>query len=114
MIESDYINDILEFSIEKEKYSELLFAQIAHLCIQEVKYTGVGCYYYFEHSKEIEKFRLNENQILDMFGKSSHMIQNIYVTNEDININAQIMVWLENGLIDCIEIWNGAGEYPKE
>ena len=113
MIESDFIKNILDLTIEGEKFSDLLFQQIDYLKLKEVDYTGVGCYYYFEHSKEIEKYRLNNTQLLDLFGNSCHMIQNIYVINQEININAQTMVWLEEGLIDCIEIWNGAGNYPK-
>ena len=113
MIESEFIKDILDLTFEGEKHSDLLFQQIDHLKLKETDYTGVGCYYYFEQSKEIENFKLSKNQLLDLFGNSCHMIQNVYIINQKVNVNAQAMVWLIDGLIDCIEIWNGSDTYPK-
>lgn len=112
MIKSDYIKDILDLTFEGEKYADLLLGQIEHLVLKETKYTGIGCYYNFEYSEEIEKYRLSEIQLLDLFGEHNHMIENIVVINEDANVHAYPMIWFTNGLIDCIEIWNGHGDYP--
>ena len=58
MLESGYIRDILNLTVEGQKYEDILFEQIKYLILTETEYTGIGCYYYFEHVSKIEKHRL--------------------------------------------------------
>ena len=114
MIESDLINDILEISIEGEKYEDQLQNQIELLTIKEEEHTGTGLFVYFEHQDGIEKFRIpSSGKNLDVEGKPTERIEKAELINEHINVQADTCVHLTNGLIDCVEIWNKPGPYPK-
>ena len=68
---------------------------------------------YFKYDKEIEEYRLSNSQLGELFGEHSHSIENFELINLDLKIQADTTVHLTDGLIDCVEIWNKLGEYPK-
>ncbi|WP_375578510.1 hypothetical protein ABWH96_15980 [Marivirga tractuosa] len=114
MIQSELISEILELSVEGEKFEDLLFEQINYLTIKEEEHTGVGLFVYFKYEKGIEKYRLNDSQLKELFGECNHQIENFELINSDIGILADTTMHLTDGLIDCVEIWNKLGDYPKE
>lgn len=114
MIHSELISEILELNIEGEKFQDLLDMQINHLTIDKEEYTGAGLFVYFNHSEEIEKYRLSSNQLDELFGKYNHQIENFELINMELSIQADTTVHLTDGLIDCVEIWNKLGKYPEE
>ena len=114
MIKSELISDILELNVEGEKFEDLLFKQIDHLIIKEEEHTGVGLYVHFRYDKEIERYRLSDSQLDELFGNFNHQIENFELINSDMEILADTTVHLTDGLIDCVEIWNKLGDYPKE
>ena len=114
MIKSELVSNILELTVEGEKFEEFLFGQIGHLTEKEEEHTGVGLYVYFKYEPEIEKYRLTEAQMTELFGEYAHRLEKFELINTDINVLADATVHFSNGLIDCLEIWNKLGDYPKE
>jgi hypothetical protein len=114
MIDSELIKEIIELTVEGEKFETLLFEQINHLTIKEREYTEVGLFVYFKHDEGIEEYKLNDSQLGELFGEHNHRIENFELVNAEIGILADTTVHLTDGLIDCVEIWNKIGDYPKE
>jgi hypothetical protein len=114
MIESALISEIIKLTVEGEKFENMLFEQINYLTIKEKEHTGVGLFVYLKQDKGIEKYRLTDSQLSELFGDHNHQIENFELINSDIDILADTTVHLTEGLIDCVEIWNKLGDYPKE
>lgn len=114
MIDSELISEIIELTVEGEKFQNLLFEQLNHLTIKDQEHTGVGLFVHFKYDEGIEEYRLNDNQLKELFGKHNHKIENIELINSEVEILADTAVHLTDGLIDCVEIWNKVGSYPKE
>jgi hypothetical protein len=113
MIDSELITEIIELTVEGEKFETLLFEQINHLTIKEQEHTGVGLLVYFKYNEGIEGCRLNDSQLRGLFGEHEHRIENFELINTEVGILADTTVHLTDGLIDCVEIWNKIGDYPK-
>lgn len=114
MIKSEFVSNIVELTVEDEKFEDILLEQIRHLTEKEVEHTGVGIYVYFKHDHEIEKYRLTELQITELFGGFAQRLGKFELINSEINVLADTTIHFSNGLIDCLEIWNKLGDYPKE
>ncbi len=114
MIKSEFVSNIVELTVEGEKFEDILFKQIRHLTEKEKEHTGVGLYVYFKYEPEIEKYRLSESQLTELFGGFAHRLEKFELINSDINVLADTTVHFSNGLIDCLEIWNKLGDYPKQ
>jgi hypothetical protein len=111
MIESKLTLDILDLFFDGEKDVELFKMQIKHLTIFEIEYTGIGVFITFECDEEIYKYRAN----LDFInGNSSTILDGIVLKNKNLNIEASVMIRLDDGIIKSIEIFNSNGfDYPK-
>jgi len=99
MLKSELISDILELTVEGEKFEDLLFQQIDHLIIKEEEHTGVGLYVHFRYDKEIEKYRLSDSQLDELFGNFNHQIENFELISSDMEILADTTVHLTDGLM---------------
>ena len=113
MIQSELISNIIEFTVEGEKFEDLLFEQIEHLSEKEKEHTGVGLYVYLKPDEHIEKFRLSQSQLDELFGGFKHELTKFELVNQTANILADLTVHFSDGLIDCVEIWNKLGDYPE-
>lgn len=113
MIKWEFVSNIIELTIEDEKFEDILFEQIRHLIEKEEEHTGVGLYVYFKYEPEIEKYRLTESQLAELFGGSAHRLEKFELINSEINLLADTIVHFSNGLINYLEIWNKLGDYPK-
>jgi hypothetical protein len=114
MIKSEFVSNIVELTVEGEKFEDILFEQIRYLTEKEVEHTGVGLYVYFKYEPEIEKYRLTKLQLTDLFGGFAQRLEKFELINSEINVLADTTIHFSNGLIDCLEIWNKLGDYPKE
>jgi hypothetical protein len=114
MIISELVSNIIQLTVEGEKFEEILFEQIEHLTEREEEHTGVGLYVYFKHEPDIETYRLTESQMTELFGGSAHRLEKFELINADINVLADTTIHFSNGLIECLEIWNKLGDYPRE
>ncbi len=114
MIKSKLISEIIEKTVAGEKFEDFLIEQMKYLSETDEEYTGVGLYVSFKHDNEIEKFRLSEQQLHELFGEYSHRLDKFELINFEMRVLADATVHFSNGLIDCVEIWNKLGEYPNE
>ena len=114
MLISELVSNILKLTVEGEKFEEILFEQIEYLTEREEQHSGVGLYVYFKHEPEIEKYRLTESQMTELFGVSAHLLGKFELVNADINVLADTTIHFSNVLIECLEIWNKLGDYPTE
>lgn len=116
MIDSKLTLDILNLFFDGEKDAELFKAQIGYLTISEIEYSGFGAFITFESDEKINKYRAysdfkdsdfaNENRLTIMDG--------LIIKNQELNIEASVMITIENGIIESIEIFNYNGfEYPE-
>jgi hypothetical protein len=106
MIASILVNDILDLVLDDVEDSDKYRQQIAYLTIGDVEHTGVGLYLFFTKNDEINKYKAQNMERLRLEG--------VELINESLGILADTIVYIENGLIDCIEIWNKSGnDYPQ-
>lgn len=113
MIKSKFILEILRLSIKDEKYEDLLFQQFQYLSLSEVEYTGTGAHISFKANSKIRKFRLTTLQLNESFGDFSNQFDKLELKNKSLNILADLTVYLTEGIISGIEIWNKLGNYPS-
>ena len=113
LIKSKLLSEVIKLTCEGEKYEDILFEQIKYLTERMEEHTGVGLYVYFKHDKGIKNYKLTSNQLNDLFGKNNHQIEKFELINSTKNILADLTVHFSEGLIDCVEIWNKLGDYPK-
>ena len=114
MIESELISEIIDVTIEGEKYESQLNEQLNYLNEKEYEHTGTGLYVYFENEPDISKHRLSDEQLNEMFNGYNHELTKFELLNEKLQIQADVTVHFSNGIIDCVEIWNKLGDYPEE
>ncbi|MGQ7869800.1 hypothetical protein [Sunxiuqinia sp. sy24] len=103
MINSKYINDILNKLIETESDYDLLKAQVDLLEIKDLEYTCTGLFVHFIKPISIERFKITEDKVLD----------GLIIKAKEQELDAEGMLFIKNGLIDYLEIWSRSGEYPK-
>lgn len=105
MIKSKYINDILDLLLEDDEAGKQLRQQMIYLADTKYEYTGVGLFVSFSHADGIHNYKLPNNQL---------MLPGVIIVSKDQNIEAEATLWIENGLIDNLEIWSHTGDYPTE
>ena len=114
MIKSELISTIIELTVEAEEFESQLFEQLGLLTEKETEYTRVGLYVYLKPENGIEEHRLSKLQLEQMFGEHNHELTKFELINKSLNVLADLTVHFSNGIIDCVEIWNKLGDYPKE
>ena len=103
--------DVIDVSLEGELYEEQLRRQLELLTISEEKYTDSGLFTYFYADDKISKLKLSKSQIKNM----GVVFINIELINKQLNILADVIIHMKDGIIDKVEIWNKTGvNYPKE
>jgi len=114
MIKSELISNILELTVEGETFEKQLFEQIELLTESRIEHTGTGMYIYFDIDDKTKAHQLSKSQLKEMFGDFNHDLTKFELVNSSINVLADLTVHFTDGIIDCLEIWNKLGEYPKE
>ncbi len=115
MIKSQLLLDILDLALDDEIDTVLLKKQVLYLTEKSYDHTNSGLYIYFEQNSEIRNYKIHPKQITssNQNGDEFYRLDGVEIKNELQNILADATVHLTNGLIDCIEIWNKIGIYPK-
>ncbi|RAW00279.1 hypothetical protein [Pseudochryseolinea flava] len=103
MIKSKYIADILDLLLDGDELGQQARAQIAFLTEKNFDYTGVGLFVKFDHAEEIENHRLVTDKTA---------INGLEIKSTSLEIAAEAIVHLVDGLVDHLEIWSYSGEYP--
>jgi hypothetical protein len=105
MIESQLVLDLLDLLLDQEQDALAFRAQIPHLSIGEIEYTGgAGAFIYFKSEPSIELFKqlskyTNFNAVL--------------LSAEELTADAEAIVHIKNGVMDYLEIWSHDGNYPN-
>jgi hypothetical protein len=103
MIKSKYISDILDLLLDGDDLGQKARFQIDFLTETNYTYTGIGVFVKFSHDDGIEQYTL----------KTDHTVINgVEIKSTELDIGAEAMVFISNGLIDYLEIWSYNGEYP--
>lgn len=105
MVQSIFIQEILTLLLDDDKDAVLARNQLDYITEKEVEYTGAGVFIYFNQTKEIEKYQL-ENSTLILNG--------VKIISPELTAEADATLFFKNGLIDYLEIWSLNGEYPKK
>ena len=104
MIQSKYINDILELLLDSDEDGLFASQQLPFLTESKFNYTGSGLFVSFEHNVGIEIYRAeNKDLVLD----------GVNIKSDECQIEAQAILFFKDGLIDNLEIWCYIGEYPN-
>ncbi|WP_321281154.1 hypothetical protein [Marinifilum fragile] len=73
--------------------------------MEDFNYTGVGLFVSFKHLDGIEKYKLDESDL---------MLNGVLIKSTQLKIGAEASLFFKNGLIDYMEIWSFDGEYPEK
>ncbi|REG97959.1 hypothetical protein [Flavobacterium aquicola] len=105
MISSKFIIDILDLILDDEKEAKLLRNQIGFLTVTEIEHTGIGLFINFENELKKECFKVDKNLTFD----------GVEIKNEELNILADAILHVKDGIIYQLEIFNKNGsDYPKD
>lgn len=112
MIKSQYILDIFNLAFDDHPESDLLREQIPFLTLTDTEHTGIGAFIHFSKDPAIVQFRLNTSNAInfDTEGIPTELLDGIEIRNPELSLLADAMVWLKNGFIDHLEIFNKCGE----
>lgn len=100
-----FIIDSIKFVLESYDSSSELVSQIQYLELIEKEHTTVGCYYSFAIKSEDKlSFDTEDNSILG---------DGCTVYTDEIGLEASLLVWIENGKIDCLEILSNTCDFPS-
>jgi hypothetical protein len=115
MIKSQYILDILDLTFDDHKASELLRKQVDYLTVSDTEHTGIGLFINFSADPGVQYYKIKKELLLNDTDNPAtlEMVNGLEIIKESQNILADATVHLENGIINCLEIWNkGGGDYP--
>lgn len=114
MIESPLTLEIINLTLEGEKFEEQISKQLNFLEETEIEHTGNGLSVYLSAQPGIEKYKLNGIQLNELFGENITELTKLELFNKELNIHADTSVHFNDGIIDCVEIWNKLGDFPEE
>lgn len=115
MIHSKLILDIFDLVLDDHKSEDLIRKQIQFLSISQLKHTGIGLFINFVADTQVEQYKDTSERggYIDIDGNPFERIDGVEIRNAELDILADASLYLTNGIIDCLEIWNKIGDsYP--
>jgi len=104
MINSKFILDILDLILDEDD-TRTLREQIAFLNELEIEHTGIGMFVNFKNN-------FLETNLLNL---SNKVLNGIEIRNENEKVLADVILYVKNGKIEQLEIFNKNGfDFPKE
>jgi len=104
MINSKFILDILDLILDEEK-TKILRKQIDFLNVSKIEHTGIGMFINFENNFHETKLQNFSDQVLN----------GVEILNEKQNVLAAVILYVKNGKIEKLEIFNKNGfDFPQE
>lgn len=105
MIQSGLILDILNLLLDAEDVDGHAKLQVETLTERDFNYTGSGVFVSFSHDEEINKLRLDEEELV---------LNGVEIQSSELTAGAEATVFFKDGLIDHLEIWSHDGNYPDK
>ncbi len=109
MIHSTFILDIFDLLFDGDEIGVNLRKQVNFLTEAEYEYTSVGVFVNFTYSIGIDKYR-----ILSTALNHGDVLNGVTIHSDKNNVEADAQVFLKDGLICYLEIWNKIGDYPSK
>ncbi len=99
-----YISEVIDSLIKSHKYQSILNNQVDLISNVKVEYTGSGLFAYFSFNNGIDKHEIDYDDFI---------INGVTIKSTDLEIEADAMIFINNGSIDYLEIWSKDGKYPE-
>ena len=104
MISSKLIIDILDLLLDDDEIEISFREQIDFLVESSKDNTGIGLFINFENERRDKYFKVGKNLTFD----------GVEINNGELNILADIILHVKDGIIDQLEIFNKNGsKYPE-
>ena len=107
MIASQLILDIFDLIFDGHKSKDLLDKQINYLSVGKLDHTGVGLFIHFTKDNKIYSYKIiyeSGSMTTDNQGINELLI-GVELKNADLNILADVIVHIKDGIIDNLEIF---------
>jgi hypothetical protein len=106
MIESEFILDILNLLLDGDEKRKAFLPQIDYLTDSEYEYTGAGLFVTFRSSEKILIYRVES---------APPVLDGVAITSSELNdLGASAILFIKDGIIDCLEIFSYDGGYPRK
>lgn len=96
-----FIKDSIRFVIEHYEKFKHLKSDIESLVIVEKEHTTVGCFYSFTQPESNTK-------------SSVILTDGFYAYNEEKDLLIDLIVYIEDNKISCLEVMNVLGDFPQK
>ncbi len=107
MITSQLILDTFDLIFDGQESKDLLDKQVNYLSVGKVDHTGVGLFIYFTKDENIYSYKIiddSDSNAIDNRGINAPLF-GIELKNEELNILADVIVHIKDGIIDYFEIF---------
>ncbi len=105
MIQSKFINDILDLLFHTDKDGMAVRNQLLFLSERSYDYTEAGLFVWFTTTEMPESFRLTSDITI---------IGGVDIKSSMLEIGASATAFIRDGIIDYLEIWSYSSDYPKK
>jgi hypothetical protein len=103
MIKSKYISDILDLLLDEDEEESSLRKQIEFLTDASYDYTGIGLLVSFSYTDDIAAYKVKSE---------TTMLDGVRIQSEEIELGADALLFIKDGVIHNLEIWSLGGKYP--
>ena len=104
MIRSAFIKSLLELLTNDDPDCSMLQKQFLFLSEFDHAFTGSGSFISFSHEEDIKTYRIF---------RSSKVITGIKIRSAELTADADAVLYINNGLIEHLEIHSEDGNYPE-
>lgn len=105
-----FISDISILTLDGEFKAESLKFAIDNIKLEEIKFTGNGCFITFDNEENAPKLDF----LNDEYNQSEFRFNGVELENNEMNLLCDINVYVIDLKIDHIEIWNKLGTKMNE
>lgn len=103
MIASPFIYDMLDLLLDGDEQGFVARNQLPFLTEAEIEIIADGFVVYFTNETPEDAIAITDREL----GLDGLLIQ-----NDTIGIYAEAAIYLEDGKVDCLEVWAVSGEIP--
>lgn len=104
MIKSKFILEILDSLLDDDNDGLMLRRQIECLTDANYNYTESGLFVKFSYDENISSRRIN---------KDNMVLSGVLIKSSELELGADTMLFITNGIINYLEIHSRCGNYPK-